>query len=592
MSSSSDLESWSIPRLKRLLPLDDTSLGEIITYTATLSKPAAAEHLKNLLGDDGPALEFIASFNSRRKAGDGEPISRGGSSMTGSGSGGNDRRGGASGNGGNNDDDGHVPARKRGSGGAKKSKSNLHSAGPVRVPEGYGDVTGGYTKQYDGGREKAHEKFAMADTLHLPTVSNAGVTGSVGSSRDVSPAPGKNAGGAAKLPPSASGNLISDFGFANVRSKQAKKPQGHASHQQFHSSGSQPHSGTSTPQSGGKATTTTTTSSISDLTAAIAALELSTNPSLSTHRRKCTCNASIHPLFTTAPNCLNCGKIICALEGLQPCSFCDAPILTKTQVQDMIRALKDERGIEKMVAHNVGQQSQHSHSGRGTPTMTPFGGSGTPNDSGDEAIARATAHRDKLLAFQRENAQRTKIHDEAADYDTTLTAGATQWMTPLQRAAALKKQQKYLREMEEANKPEWEKKRTVLSVGIKNGKLVRTYEKAPREREKENEEMGGEGEGDIDDDAGGGVKQELSVGRTGKGAFSDNPLLASGKLIRPLWKAPEGESGGKGKGKDQDRERPSVWRRVQDDNEDNEQWILTGGLHGFGVEDRKMEDGS
>lgn len=425
MSGPSELETWSIPRLKRLIPLDDTSLREIITYTATLSKPAAADHLKNLLGDDGPALEFIASFNSRRKAGDDGVASAG----AGTGVGASVTTTGVSDRGG--DDDGHVPARSRQGkhGGAKKSKPGLHSAGPVRLPQGHGDVAGGYTKQYDGGREKAHGKFAMTDALHLPTASNA-ATGSVGSSRDVSPAPGKNAA-STKLPPSASGNLISDFGFANVRSKQAKKPQGHASHQQYDLSGSQPQSGTSTPVSGGKARTTTgtTTSSVSDLTSAIAALELSTNPSLSTHRRKCTCNASIHPLFTTAPNCLNCGKIICALEGLQPCSFCDAPILTKTQVQEMIRALKDERGIEKMVAHNIGQQSQYS--GRGTPTMTPFSGSGTPTDSGDEAIARATAHRDKLLAFQRENAQRTKIHDEAADYDSTLTTGATQWMTPL-----------------------------------------------------------------------------------------------------------------------------------------------------------------
>ena len=244
----------------------------------------------------------------------------------------------------------------------------------------------------------------------------------------------------------------------------------------------------------------------------------------------------------------------------------------------MITALKEERGIEKMVVHNVGQ----SQSGKGTPV---FGGSTPEALSGDEstsAAARARAHRDKLLAFQRENAQRTKVHDEAADYDVSLAPGTTQWMTPVQRAAALKKQQQYIREMEDANRPEWEKKKTVMSMSIKNGKLVKTFErqKAPAVAEKpDTSEVTDDGEDEATD-------QHLSIG--GGGAFSNNPLLATGKLVRPVWKAPEGADTGKSR----EVERKSVWRRVQDDNEDNEQWILDGGLHGYGTETRLMEDGS
>ena len=230
-----------------------------------------------------------------------------------------------------------------------------------------------------------------------------------------------------KLPPSASGQLISEF-MPNVRSKQSKKP------------ATQTHSGSSTPShTKGQSTTT---GNIADLTSAIAALELSTNPSLSTERRRCDCNASIHPLFSTAPNCLNCGKIICALEGLQPCSFCDAPILNQEEVQKMIKSLREERGVEKQAQHNT--NIAVNRSGASTPR---FGGATPDSGSGDEAQLRARQHRDKLLSFQRENAQRTKIHDEAADYDAVLTPGTTQWMSPMQRAAALKKQQAYLREM-------------------------------------------------------------------------------------------------------------------------------------------------
>ncbi|KAI1623156.1 hypothetical protein EDD37DRAFT_633964 [Exophiala viscosa] len=545
---SGDLQSWALPRLQRLLPIDDESLKEVITYSTTLPKQDSANHLKNLLGDSPQALEFISSFNSRRSNVIQDPKPQPSAPGV--------------------DEGGSTGPRKRA---PKKSKAPLHSTGPARVPEGYGNVAGGYTKHYEtdgyaptGSRpvSRDHNQFSLSqtpDALQVPQTTNGG--GSSATSREASPVKK-----AQKLPPSASGNLISDFGFANVRSKQAKKP--------AHSPHSQAQSGASTPQKGNS----TTTSSVADLTAAIAALELSTNPALSKERRKCPCNASIHPLFETAPNCLNCGKIICALEGLQPCSFCDAPILTKEQVNSMIKALKEERGIEKMVVHNVGQ----SHSGRGTPV---FGGSTPEALSGDEsssAATRARAHRDKLLAFQRENAQRTKVHDEAADYDVSLAPGTTQWMTPVQRAAALKMQQQYIREMEEADRPEWEKKKTVMSMSIKNGKLVKTFErqKAPATADKPDTS---EVADDEEDEA---TDQHLSVG--GKGAFSNNPLLATGKLVRPVWKAPEGTD----KGKSREVERKSVWRRVQDDNEDNEQWILDGGLHGYGTETRLMEDGS
>ena len=219
-----------------------------------------------------------------------------------------------------------------------------------------------------------------------------------------------------------------------------------------------------------------------------------------------------------------------------------------------------------MAAHNASA----SNSGRGTPSYGIFGG-GTPESSGDEgssAAARARAHRDKLLAFQRENTQRTKIHDEAADYDMTLTAGASQWMSPVQRAAALKKQQKYLRELEEGNRPEWEKKKTVLSMSFKGGKLVKTYETVKAPAKKDEPEL----EESVVNDDGIQDSEQMSLGH---GAFNNNPLLADGKLVRPIWK------GYAGKGKESPRQQNN-WRRIVQDDEDNEQLILDGGLYGRG----------
>lgn len=554
---SQDLLTWAVPRLQRLLPLDDESLKEIITYTTTLSKEAGAEHLKNMLGDAPQAFEFISGFNSRRP--DVKPPPSQTTLRT-------------------VGDDGGVPRHTR----KQKQKAPLHNAGPVRRPDGYGDVTGAYTKKQDQdfgseGHKKGKSATSLSDMLslsnqpdafQLPKVSQGGLqTPSYGRSRD--PSPG-NRGSQSLMPPSASGKLISDL--PNVRTKQAKKP-AHVG-QAY----SQPQSGTSTPHGHGGKGASTTTSSIADLTSAIAALELSTNPTLSTERRRCDCNASIHPLFSTAPNCLNCGKIICALEGLQPCSSCDAPILSREQVNGMIRALKEERGIEKTATHNAGVIG--GRSGGATPM---FGSPDVSGDEGSSAASRARAHRDRLLAYQRENAQRTKVHDEASDYDMTLTHGATQWMTPMQRAAALKKQQQYIREMEEANRPEWEKKRTTMSLSVKNGKLVKTFERAKAETPRT------EVEEEIADEEVGRDEQRQNLG--GSGAFSNNPLLKGGMLIRPVWKPKEGEvAGAESEGKK--RERKSVWRRVQDDTEDNEQWILDGGLRGYGVESRLMEDES
>ena len=64
---ASTLESWAVPRLQQLLPLDEDSLKQIITYTDTLPKDVAAEHLKNMLGDSPQAFEFISTFNMRRQ---------------------------------------------------------------------------------------------------------------------------------------------------------------------------------------------------------------------------------------------------------------------------------------------------------------------------------------------------------------------------------------------------------------------------------------------------------------------------------------------------------------------------------------------
>ena len=140
-----------------------------------------------------------------------------------------------------------------------------------------------------------------------------------------------------------------------------------------------------------------------------------------------------------------------------------------------------------------------------------------------------------------------------------------------------------LREQEWNAKPEYEKRKVVVSVDLVGGKAVRRMGRVERPKEEEQDEDMEAVAGGNGNDAGG-----SSTGGGG-GAFSKNPLL--GGLIRPVWK---------GKGKDdtteqgeEDKEnqpRKNTWRRVQDDDDDNEAWILDGGVYGGNDSERRLGD--
>ncbi|EGC49071.1 C2HC5 zinc finger domain-containing protein [Histoplasma capsulatum var. duboisii H88] len=420
---------------------------------------------------------------------------------------------------------------------------------------------------------------------------------------------------AERKPPSAAGPLISEY-LPNVRSKTARASvaRRHQQQQQQQHAASSPSTEASPSRnrnvSTAASTTTSTTSDIADLTAAIAQLEQTTNPSLSTttstsnnprQKRKCSCQATLHPLFTPAPNCLNCGKIICALEGLQPCSFCQHPPLSPRQVQEMIRELRAERGNEKMRAHNLAagskgdryqhhqqqhqqQQQQQRHGEISSNNSGPGTGTGTDtNDNTSHDLAAAQAHRDKLLRFQAQNARRTRVVDEVAEFETPdVHAASTLWMSAGQRALALKRQQRVLREMEEKER-ERERGSVVVSLSFEGGRkgVLRRVERGVVEEGEQEEEREEEQVEEVEE-------VEVENGEQ-KGGFGRNPLLAGGGLVRPVWKPKgqvadwNGEGGGGGKEREP-RQKKQTWRRVQDDDGDNERWILDGGLYGFGSE--------
>lgn len=201
------------------------------------------------------------------------------------------------------------------------------------------------------------------------------------------------------------------------------------------------------------------------------------------------------------------------------------------------------------------------------PFSNPRSGGPTPGEHGMTAAEiKAKEHRDRLLGFQSQNAKRTTVHDEAADFETPET-GTNMWGSMEERAKQLKRQQKILAEQEWSAKPEWEKRREVVSIDVVGGKVVRRMGKVERPSE-------------LDVPV---VNEPVSVlltatssnGNKGAGTFSQNPLL--GKLIKPVYHIGTDVAAG-----EEQKLRKKTWRRVQDDYDDDsaERLILDGGALG------------
>ncbi|KAI0542581.1 putative zinc finger motif, C2HC5-type-domain-containing protein [Xylaria digitata] len=513
----------SIIHLARLLPLPHDELQQVLDYAATLSKSDAADHLHNLLGDSPAAVDFIASFNSKRR----DPQSSSAATATFiSDSSANSHQSAPD----------RVPKSNKGQ--SKKKKAPLHTPAPRRVFDSEPPPGTVYNKKnVDADYVARRPSPTVAPTVISTTVKTI-------PRQSATPPP------ASKSSRPGQGQLISDLPLSKSKSTPGSRSSTPVPKAKVHISGGTAMHGAST--------------ALSDLDDAIRALEMTTNPSQTTDAalRKCNCVAARHPLLASAPNCLNCGKVICVKEGLGPCTFCGTPLLSSAEVQSMIRELRDERGREKMAidrkAHKRAEVSK---------MPAPFSKPREDHATTSKAKAKALEHLDRLLSFQAQNARRTTVRDEAADFDVSgAVAGAygNIWATPEERAQELKRQQKVLKEMEWNARPDYEKRRQVISIDLVGGKVVRKM--APVERpESPDEEPNNDG-GPVIDEARGNRGG-------GSGTFSKNPLL--GGLIKPMFDAK-----GKGTAQKGRKSNTTKWRRVQDDLDDNENLILDGGLYG------------
>lgn len=256
---------------------------------------------------------------------------------------------------------------------------------------------------------------------------------------------------------------------------------------------------------------------LKDIEAILNELEISTSdPSV---MRSCNCMATKHPLFELAPNCLNCGKIICAKEGLQPCSYCGQDLLTVKDKREIINVLQEEKDLIANKVENIKnkkiQEQALLSSGKPKKIVVTLNAGENLWDAQDRALKKAELEKKKvqealqqakedkeeleqqtkeleyyqktaqvnpdllkaqerletLLNFQDTGAERTRIIDNAADYELPSSSGNI-WLSPVERALQLKKQQKQLRKMAELVLARTGRANKSVEMVIKDGKVT------------------------------------------------------------------------------------------------------------------------
>lgn len=251
-------------------------------------------------------------------------------------------------------------------------------------------------------------------------------------------------------------------------------------------------------------------------------------------QRRCNCMGMRHPLFEIAPNCLNCGKIICALEGLQPCSFCGEDILSYKDRLDILAILKKEKDLiednqsnskNRLLHHPLPTTQGKQKSKKITVTMNAGENLWKAQDEafrkveeerkkeieerGLNETAKNLARPDKselsilnpeldqaqerlerLLDFQSTGAERTKIIDRAADYEVPVMDDREyMWLSPVERALQLKKQQRKLRKHEEAQSKRTGRANKTVEMVIKDGKVKMVEKYVPVNEDEKDDDI-------------------------------------------------------------------------------------------------------
>lgn len=156
-------------------------------------------------------------------------------------------------------------------------------------------------------------------------------------------------------------------------------------------------------------------------------------------RHACECQAAKHKLIS---NCLSCGRIVCDQEGSGPCFFCGNLVCTKQEREFMNQGTKKAEQLRRKLLSdlppslNSSSSTQLSLVSDAVTQKQPL----LPNKEAKlaEGLAKAQAHKDTLLEYDKTHTKRTKVIDDESDY---YASGAGSWLTKDQKEAIQKKEE-------------------------------------------------------------------------------------------------------------------------------------------------------
>lgn len=211
--------------------------------------------------------------------------------------------------------------------------------------------------------------------------------------------------------------------------------------------------------------------SLGEIDSALKFLEISENK-----RSKCDCMAQRHPLLDIAPNCLNCGKIVCVKEGLGRCTSCGKELISSEDLSNINQILQSER---EQISSTMGKKArQRAEYETGTSLSNKL----------QSEHSEAEARLNKLLEFQNTSAQRTKIIDQVSDFEMPGYGSTNQWASPMEQVQQLKRQQRQMKKLEQARLSRQGRGKKVISIDIKGNKVYSKEEDAELSDSEEEEE--------------------------------------------------------------------------------------------------------
>jgi hypothetical protein len=143
----------------------------------------------------------------------------------------------------------------------------------------------------------------------------------------------------------------------------------------------------------------------------------------------CDCQARVHNLLS---NCLNCGRVICELEGRGDCAFCGLLVESKEQ------QLQEYHERTKKMKASTPRPDYSTFVG-GQPATRFVATGGVNNQALQfpvlESEEAAEERKNKLLSYDQDEVSRSRVHDESGDFDYKEKVD-DKWLSVEERATA------------------------------------------------------------------------------------------------------------------------------------------------------------